>query len=281
MAEPAVTSTGHAQSGTGWLDAHFTACQPEYEAMLRSVGLQSGWQVLDAGCGSGSFLPLMSELVGATGRVTALDLAPENIAAVDHRLVGWRLVCPVETWVGSLAALPFPDDAFDALWCAAVSQYLTDDELMAALAEFRRVVRPGGLVAIKEFNGAVLHFGPTDPHRWWHFAEAAEPVSAQAHGVMRATSLRRWLERAGLVDVSQRTTLAERHAPLRPVERAYIGDFLRYFASVAPQLPLSEDDQAFWRDQLQPDAAASLISQHNFCWCEGHIVALGRVPIPM
>lgn len=36
------TSTGSAQSESGWLDVHFEACRPEYEAMLHSVGLQSG-----------------------------------------------------------------------------------------------------------------------------------------------------------------------------------------------------------------------------------------------
>ena len=101
------SSRGHTLAGAAWLDVHFEASRPEYEAMLRSVGLQSGWRVLDAGSGSGSYLPLIAHAVGPAGRVTAFDLAPENIAAVEARLGGWDLPCPVAGRVGSLLALPF------------------------------------------------------------------------------------------------------------------------------------------------------------------------------
>jgi len=48
------TSSGSQLSEGSYLDEHFAACQAEYESMLRSVGLEQGWHVLDAGCGSGS-----------------------------------------------------------------------------------------------------------------------------------------------------------------------------------------------------------------------------------
>ncbi len=54
------TSTGHGLSEGSYLDSHFETMRPEYEAMIRSVGLTSGWSVLDAGCGGGSFLPLLA-----------------------------------------------------------------------------------------------------------------------------------------------------------------------------------------------------------------------------
>ena len=61
------SSAGHVFAASEWLDAHFLAMQPEYEEMLRWVGIQQNWHVLDAACGSGSFLPLIIELVGAEG----------------------------------------------------------------------------------------------------------------------------------------------------------------------------------------------------------------------
>ena len=59
------SSTGQALTASGWLDTHFEACRPEYEAMLDSVGIEPGWRVLDAGCGSGTYLPLLTKLEGA------------------------------------------------------------------------------------------------------------------------------------------------------------------------------------------------------------------------
>ena len=85
------TSTGHAQSGTDWLDVHFQAARAEYEDALRYVGVQPGWRVLDAGCGGGGFLPLMCQLVGSQGAIVALDLAPENVAHVEALVRGGSL----------------------------------------------------------------------------------------------------------------------------------------------------------------------------------------------
>jgi SAM-dependent methyltransferase len=73
-------STGLLGSVAGFLDAHFEALRPGYEAMLRSVGLQPGWRVLDAACGSGGFLPLIAEHIGPSGAITAFDLAPDTVA---------------------------------------------------------------------------------------------------------------------------------------------------------------------------------------------------------
>lgn len=60
------SSTGHALADAGWLDLHFEACRQEYESAARSVGIQPGWRALDAGAGSGGFLPVRAELVART-----------------------------------------------------------------------------------------------------------------------------------------------------------------------------------------------------------------------
>src|SRR5689334_666040 len=51
--ESHTVSTGQALASAGWLDAHYETCRLEYEALLRSVGIEPGWRVLDAGCGGG------------------------------------------------------------------------------------------------------------------------------------------------------------------------------------------------------------------------------------
>lgn len=272
------TSTGHAASEAGWLDAHFEACRPEYEAMLRSVGLEPGWLVLDAGCGSGLFLPLIGELVGPTGGIAALDLAPENVDAVARRVAAWNLACPVDTHVGGVQSLPFQDASFDAVWCANVTQYLSDDELATALAEMRRVVRPGGLVAIKEYEGGHTVFAPADPAIWWHFMEAGIRSFVQGRGQVRARELHAWLARAGLREVRQRTTLTERTPPLRPAERQYCAEFFATCARISESMALPEADVDFWRGQRDAASPGHIVNRPDFYFCEGAVVAVGRVP---
>src|SRR5689334_18733361 len=111
------SSTGQEATEAGFLDTHFEACRPAYEAMVRSVGIRSGWRVLDAACGSGSFLPLLAELVGPGGSLAAFDLAPDNVAHAQRLVAGWAGTCPVEVRQASLIALPYADDTFDAVWC--------------------------------------------------------------------------------------------------------------------------------------------------------------------
>ena len=275
------SSTGHILAGAGWLDTHFEACRPEYEAMLRSAGIQPGWRVLDAGCGSGSLLPLLAELVGPTGHVSALDLAPENVAVVEARLSGWGLACPVEPRVGSLTDLPYPDRQFDALWCANVLQYFTEAELMAVLAELRRVVRPGGLVAVKDVDMQLVRLHPADPFLVAHLSEVSirgERATPESRGALRARELRRWLERAGLVDVWQRSTLIERWAPLRPVERQLWAEWLAFLAGLAEERGVPEADLVVWRTLRDPAGPDHLVDHPEFYACEGQVVAVGRVP---
>ena len=135
---PHATSAGHAQSSSLWLDVRYETNRTAYEAQVHAVGLQPGWRVLDAGCGGGgAFLPLLVTVVGPHGRVEALDLAPENIAVVNERVVRSGLGAQVTAQIGSVLALPYPSGSFDAVWCANTTQYLSDAELAVALGELR------------------------------------------------------------------------------------------------------------------------------------------------
>jgi SAM-dependent methyltransferase len=274
---------GHPASAVNWLDVHFEACRPEYEAMLRSVGIQPGWRVLDAGCGGGSYLPLIAEQVGATGSIVAFDLAPENVAAVAERVAAGDLPCPVETQLGSVVALPFPDDAFDAVWCANTSEFLTDDEFATALSEFRRVVRPGGVVAIKEAELGHTVFGPADPSYYWHMMDIRlhtdmPMLRLTTWGQARGRQMHVWLARAGLQAVWLRTTLIERRAPLLSAERRWYGEYFASMAQIAARLALPEADLAFWTAQRDPSSPAHIINDPAFYFCEGAVVAVGQVP---
>lgn len=275
---PHAASTGQLMTGAAWLDVHFEACRPEYEAMLRAVGLRPGWRVLDAGCGSGGYLPLIAEAVGPTGAIAALDLAPDNVATVERRAAGWGLATPIEARAGSVLALPYADDAFDAVWFAATAQYLTDDELATALAEFRRVVRPGGIVAVKDYDGTVPRFSPAPANCFAHFYEAAARGGAtQYRGVLRTPALGAWLRRAGLADVRARTTLVERGAPLASFERLFWGDLLAYFAPLARHYDLPAEDLTLWAELADPAGRSRLLDDPDFVCCEGHVLAVGRV----
>ena len=100
----------------------------------------------------------------------------------------------------------------------------------------------------------------------------------QARGVVRASVLRRWLERGGLVAVRQQSFPRDTWAPLSPVEREGTVGLLCYFAAVADGLALPAADRAFWRAQADPTHPDALINHPAFYHRFGYVLAVGRVP---
>jgi ubiquinone/menaquinone biosynthesis C-methylase UbiE len=268
-------------TGAEWLDVHYAACKQEYEEMMCLVGFQTGWHVLDAGCGGGSYLPLLAQLVGSTGKVAAIDFNVDNVNIARKRIVAGQHPCPIAIATGNLLALPYPDDAFDALWSANVTQYFSDADLPKLLKEFQRVVRPGGLVAIKDVDMQLMRVHPADPFLFSHLSEQSvrgRHATIQSQGSLRGRELRRWLEHAGLEQVWQRTIMIERWAPLRPIERQLFVEWFTYLAGLAEERDVPTEDLITWHRLSDPNAHDYLLDAPDFYVCEGQVVAVGHVP---
>lgn len=266
------TSTGLSFTHEDIVDAHFRACAPYYLDALNSVGLRPGWHVLDAGCGSGAFLPRLAELVGPTGRISALDLAPENTARAAERIRDHPAHARVSVRQGSILELPYADGTFDAVWCANTTQYLDDAELARALAELRRVTRAGGLVAVKDVDGTLGGVGPADPFLITDFFRAAAESPGYARQLLRGVDLDRRLRAAGLTSVRRRTILMEFHAPLSPDALRFYGNACARFARQAMARSGNQDG---WAPFLDPDDPGGPLRDPNGYVREGNVIAIG------
>jgi ubiquinone/menaquinone biosynthesis C-methylase UbiE len=252
------------------VDAQFEACRPTYLDLLDRVEISRGGRVLDAGCGSGAFLPHLSDLVGRDGALTAIDLVEENAALAATR----RTICPLRTDQGDLLNLPYPTASFDAAWCANAVQYLDDDDLARALAELRRVVRPGGVVAVKDLDPTLATVRPGDPFLFTDFFRQVGATPGYARQLLRTRNLYRFLREAGLVSVRQWTVLSEHYAPLTRAEWSFYGPSC---ASVARQA-LAMGVPGDWQPFLDPSAPDHpLAGPHGYIG-EGNVLAVGVVP---
>ena len=109
--------------------------------------LRAGMDLLDVGCGPASITADLAERV-APGRVVALDAAAGALEAARKTLRERGLSEQVEVTSGDVMALPFEDASFDVVHAHQVLQHLADP--VGALAEMRRVTRPGGIVAVRD-----------------------------------------------------------------------------------------------------------------------------------
>lgn len=96
--------------------------------------------ILDAGCGDAAFLGRLAE-AGYTN-LTGIDYSERAINFA-------RLLAPsVHFRVGDLVRLPFEDGDFDTIFCIETVEHLIPDTIPGILAEFKRVLKPGGRLVI-------------------------------------------------------------------------------------------------------------------------------------
>lgn len=279
-----ISSGGHTLAGSSWLDSHFYSCEPEYASMLRSVGFQPGAQVLDAGCGSGSYLRLLSEQVGVSGAVFALDISAEHVESANNKVAAWkadgRIAEAMRFTVtqGSVLSLPYPDETMDGVWCCGVIQYLTEADAQQCLRELCRVAKKGSPIAVKDFVLPHLRLGPASPLLYWRLVDAAVRKNETfTISTLRTSNHARLLEQCGLNAVRQCTTLVERRLPLRPIERLHVTRMLAYLLEQAESLQVGDEDMKEWREICEPTSIRYLLDHPDFYWCEGHMLAVGNV----
>lgn len=108
------------------------------------AGLRKGWRVLDVASGPGIAARAAARKAGETGAVTAVDLAPGMVALASARPAEKRAAL-IEWRVMDSKKLDLPDGSFDAVICQLGLMLFAEPD--AALAEMRRVAKPGAPVA--------------------------------------------------------------------------------------------------------------------------------------
>ncbi|WP_433386235.1 SAM-dependent methyltransferase [Micromonospora sp. KLBMP9576] len=111
-----------------------------------AIGLRSGEHVLDAGCGVGAPAVQLAEEYGV--RVTGVTVSAVQVGEARRRAGGSESAPRVVFAQGDYNDLDYPDGTFDAV--VAVESLMHAGELATPLAEFHRVLRPGGRLAIAD-----------------------------------------------------------------------------------------------------------------------------------
>ncbi|KWT97529.1 MULTISPECIES: methyltransferase domain-containing protein [unclassified Variovorax] len=118
---------------------------PAHQALMALAAPRAGEQVLDVACGTGLVALAAAEAVGPQGRVLGTDLSDHMVDAARQRAAQRGLV---QLGFARMDAeqLALPDGGFDLVLCALGLMYVP--EPAQALREMRRVLRPGGRLAL-------------------------------------------------------------------------------------------------------------------------------------
>ena len=118
------------------------------DRLATELALPRGAKVLDAGCGTGNVARALAVRHGLN--VTGIDILRFNIAEAKRRSANCGLTRTTRFQIGDYHRLPFEDDSFDGLYTMETFVHSANPE--AALAEFARVLKPGGKLVMFEYS---------------------------------------------------------------------------------------------------------------------------------
>jgi SAM-dependent methyltransferase len=178
--------------------------------------LRAGLSLLDVGCGPGTITVDLAARI-APGRVTALEVT-EAALGLARAHAAERGQGNVDFVVADVHALGLPDGAFDVVHAHQVLQHVADP--VRALAQLRRVCRPGGVVAARDSDYAAFTWYPRVPglDDWLAlYRQAARANGGEPDAGRRLLS---WARAAGFADI---TASAGTWCFANPADRAWWG----------------------------------------------------------
>jgi ubiquinone/menaquinone biosynthesis C-methylase UbiE len=193
--------------------------------LVHAAALQAGERVLDVACGTGVVARLAAEQVGTGGAVTGLDAHPGMLAVAgsvpaEGATIDWHQA--------DAAATGLPDAAYDAVLCQLGLQFFADRT--TALREMRRVLRPGGRLAVNVAGPAPPMFEILEQALADHVSPDAAGFVATVFSLSERSQLESLLERAGFDEISVESRTGR--LPLPPPE-----EFLLQYVSSTPLAP--------------------------------------------
>jgi ubiquinone/menaquinone biosynthesis C-methylase UbiE len=248
-----------------WWSAGQAARQQIYgaatEMMLDLAGVQPGSRVLDVAAGTGESTLMAARRIGPTGHVLAADVSASMlaVAAEAARQAG---VANVETRVMNAENIELDSDSFDAVICRIALMLFPNPA--KALTEMRRVVKPGGKVAVmvyaaleknpfwEIFHKTVRRLGnipPPAPGEPWMFALGESGVLENVYRradflnmSVRAVPIRRRSPSAAAAVENMRKSASDTREVMNRLNEA---DRERAWAEIAAQFKQFEGPNGF------------------------------------
>jgi ubiquinone/menaquinone biosynthesis C-methylase UbiE len=163
--------------------------------LVDTAHIPAGATVLDVACGRGAVLFPAAQRVGAKGKIIGIDLA-DGMARETDAEIKRRGLAQAEARQMDAEHLDFPASFFDFVLCGFSLQFFP--HLDRALAEFRRVLKPNGRVAVTTWGG-------DDDSRWDWYDKLREEYQANvklgSNSLDKPEVLQQWFSQAGFSDI--------------------------------------------------------------------------------
>jgi len=227
--------------------------------------LKSGMRLLDCGCGVGSITADLAEIV-APGQVVGIDRDASQLE-IARNLATEKGITNVTFEVGDVYDLGYPDASFDAVLAHTILFHLSDR--LRALREMRRVLTPGGLIAVSDDDYSTFVCSPPDSSVQQVLDLLAKYVIRNGGNPYYSRHLRGLLQEAGFAETEGHAVAADYYGTLAETGRVakllqmslqtpeFVEAALTEGWTTQPQLDALVQGLGEWGDR--PDAFAAVM----------------------
>jgi SAM-dependent methyltransferase len=247
------------------LAAYHRAHAAELRRCIDDLPVQRGDSILDMACGDGTYARWLAERVGLRGQVVGVDIALAYLEIARQQASTSPFAAVLHFEQASIEELPFADGQFDLVWCGQSLSSLPDP--LETLRALRRVVRPGGIVAILENDPLHQLIIPWPPDLELAIRQAQlQSVEATEEGAQPFDIGRQLgviFQAAGFASWHTAAYTTTRQAPLSHDEQTYLSWYFqdvraRVWPTIAPR------ERARFDQLLNPQSATCLFAQPGF-----------------
>ncbi len=191
------------------LERQATVAWPMERERLLTAGLSAGMRVLDLASGPGFISRQIAAELGAGGEVLGVDLNDKLLDVAQKIAQDWNSADEPRAGLsfrkGNVYELDLPDNHFDFVYARFLFQHL--DRPLDAMAEIRRVLKPGGRFVIADVDDSIFSIMPEPPGLMEMMKIAARAQKERGGDRQIGRKLGYYLKRSGFEDIHTEVAL--------------------------------------------------------------------------
>ncbi|MBN1289499.1 MAG: class I SAM-dependent methyltransferase [Actinobacteria bacterium] len=246
--------------------------EPLIRKAIDFLDLPEGSCGLDAGCGIGDLTAMLAAKVGKKGHVTGIDLSSKHIKYANDILRDFDAGKRITLKCADVRNLPFQDNTFDWLWSSDCAGYPSESDPRSLLTGFKRVLKPGGLLAILGWSAQTLL--PGYPRLEAALNSAAPYIAGVKQGKQFLNALA-WFQDAGFENGKGHLFSGTIQAPLSEIKKeAVLAFFDMLWAGSSPGI--SREDWKVYRKISDPASTDFILDDPGYFGFYSYVMFTAR-----
>lgn len=273
------SDSGLIMSSTRWLIDHYKAKEKYRHQMVEDLDLKLGDIVLDVGTGPGLWSNRLAEKVAPNGCIIGIDYSTDAINQAQKNLENTPYQNIIKYSQADFFNIPYPDETFDLAFCSNSLMYFPNLKKEKILKEQKRVVKKGGRIASKEYDGETIILYPIPPELWLKLKNAVAQVLSTRppedyYDEYVARNVRKLFLDAELENIVTIPYPIQMFAPLSSHQKNYITEESQWFIKTAfPHLSKSEVSRL--ESFFDPSSSQYILDREDFSYLVVEFMTIG------